>query len=223
MRPGSQLVSMPDRISITVVVSYRRVFVSAYGVVPFRFRGLHNRNLTDANSRAPGVPVKRWVLAIFPCMRTATRTEKFLRSRCALLTFPPHGMRFGLCIGCDHAAHNTKGNTMSDTKKPAAKVTLLPGIRSDLAERKPEGRLLLRHLRAQLQGRCWQVADLFHLQRERPAASRQSSPIWPTARFTSSGPTTGRRSPTTTPPNQIGAGRSHGCLALFLLHPTQKD
>jgi hypothetical protein len=35
-------------------------------------------------------------------------------------------MRSGLCIGLQNAAHQRKENTMSDNKKPAAKVKIFP-------------------------------------------------------------------------------------------------
>jgi hypothetical protein len=44
-----------------------------------------------------------------------------------LLQSAPHGVRFQLCInGRDPRGHNQKENIMSDSKKPAAKVTLHP-------------------------------------------------------------------------------------------------
>jgi len=39
---------------------------------------------------------------------------------------PASWVRFGLCIGCDHAPKTEKETTMSDTKKPAAHVKLHP-------------------------------------------------------------------------------------------------
>src|ERR1022692_523055 len=95
---------MPDRDSLSDAVPHRRGCLPVLRFLPFRYQNCIFAAFTDANPSASGVPVKRWFLAILPCMRTATRTAKFLRYRFALLTFPPLRTRLGICIGRDHAA-----------------------------------------------------------------------------------------------------------------------
>jgi hypothetical protein len=69
-----------------------RIVYSVAECLPF-YAGIQhciNATLTDAKFRAPGVPVKRLVLEILLRSGTLPITQtKSLRSRDALLTFPP--------------------------------------------------------------------------------------------------------------------------------------
>lgn len=112
---------MSKRISIPVTFAFRCSVAPVQALLPSGFQVRIIATFTDANSGAPGVPVKRWVLAIFPCKCTAARTEKFLRSRYALLTFPPLEVRFGLCIGCNHAAQTRKETSCPTQRNPQRK------------------------------------------------------------------------------------------------------
>ncbi len=72
----------------------------------------------DAKLGAPRRRIgKRWVLAIFPRYRAATRPEQFLRSCCALLQSTPDGVRCQLCIqGCDPRSLTTQGEATWQTQ-----------------------------------------------------------------------------------------------------------
>src|ERR1700733_13876213 len=99
---------MSDRCSVPVLISDRWGFRSAKDFLPSVFQDCIFATLIDANPRSFRRDRKRWLLAIFPCMRTATRPEKFLRCRFALLAIPAVGTRFGLSIGCEYAALTRK-------------------------------------------------------------------------------------------------------------------
>jgi hypothetical protein len=107
------VLSMPDLFAPPVFVVHRRVWLSAHAPLPIRFQSRIVAALADAKPSASGGSVKRGVLAIFPCMRTPAGTEKFLRSRFALLTFPPRMTRKRFASAAIMQPINERKNTMS--------------------------------------------------------------------------------------------------------------
>src|SRR5580704_14900211 len=93
---------------------YRPQYWFAPMFLPFPFQGSKVAALADANPRASGGPVQRWLLGIW--LRSGSlpiSQTKFLRCRYALRSFalwtvPPEVTRRAGCIGCDHAAHQRK-------------------------------------------------------------------------------------------------------------------
>jgi len=213
---------MPNRSSTRIVGYHWEAFLCVRYLSPFCFHARIFATWADANSGTPGVPVQRWVLGIFPRARFAPRATKFLRSRCALLTFPPSRVRLELYIGCDHAAQTRKEITCQTQRNPRRKSasTRYPqrygGTKTRRASSTPS------HLNAVSRTTPANGRPLRASMRATSCLLRRLQ-IRPTVRFTSCAPTTATANTLTKrPPKKSGQGALTGALPLLYFPCSQR-
>jgi hypothetical protein len=96
------------------------------GVLAFVFQEPHDRSLSDANPSASGVPVKRWFLGILVACSLRSSRNKIPAIPLRAFDIPAFENALRGMHRLRSCGPNTKGRTMSDNKKPTAKITLHP-------------------------------------------------------------------------------------------------